>query len=176
MPLYALEGQSPTVPESGNYWVAPDASVIGNVLLAENSSVWWGAKIRGDNDEISIGKGSNIQDNSVLHTDLGFPLSVGVNCTIGHRVMLHGCTIGDFSLIGMGATILNGAVIGKNCLIGAGALISEKKQIPDDSLVMGMPGKVIRKLDTDAIEAMKLAAVSYIQNWQRYRSGLHQVV
>ena len=175
MSLYSLEGIAPSVPKSGNFWVAPDASIIGNVNIAENVSVWWGAKIRGDNDIISIGEGSNIQDNSVLHTDPGFPLEVGLNCTIGHRVMLHGCKIGDFSLIGMGATILNGAVIGKNCLVGAGALIAENKEIPDNSLVVGMPGKVVRKLDNESIEVMKLAAKSYVQNWQRYKNSLNQI-
>ena len=172
MAVYSLEGVAPSVPKSEDYWIAPDAAVIGNVILAENVSVWWGAKIRGDSDQITIGEGTNIQDNSVLHTDAGFPLKIGINCTIGHKVMLHGCIIGDNSLVGMGATILNGTVIGNNCLIGAGALLSEKKHIPDNSLVVGMPGKVIREIDKGTVEAMKLTAQTYIKNWRKYQSGL----
>ena len=175
MAIYSLDGVAPRVPESGNYWVAPDATIIGNVILDENASVWWGAKIRGDNDEISIGEGTNIQDNCVLHTDLGYPLTIGENCTIGHKVMLHGCKIGDNSLVGMGAILLNGAEIGSNSLIGAGALITENKKIPDNSLVVGTPGKVIRELESNAIELMQLTAQSYIQNWRRYKNGLTEI-
>ncbi|MDX1781554.1 MAG: gamma carbonic anhydrase family protein, partial [Thalassovita sp.] len=124
MTLYALDGISPTTPESGDFWVAPDANVIGNVVLEEAASVWFGCTLRGDNEEIRIGAGSNVQENTVMHTDMGFPLTIGAGCTIGHKAMLHGCTIGENSLIGMGATVLNGAKIGKNCLIGANALIT----------------------------------------------------
>ena len=151
MSIYSLKDVSPVLPEDGNYWIAHDANVIGNVVLNRLTSVWFGATIRGDNEEITIGSGSNIQENSVLHTDLGFPLKIGENCTIGHKAMLHGCIINNNTLIGMGATILNGAVIGENCLIGAGSLIPEGKVIPPGSLVMGVPGKVIRELDLSSI-------------------------
>ena len=146
MSIYSLKDISPVLPDDDNYWIAHDANVIGNVVLNRLTSVWFGATIRGDNEEITIGSGSNIQENSVLHTDLGFPLKIGENCTIGHKAMLHGCIINNNTLIGMGATILNGAVIGENCLIGAGSLITEGKVIPPGSLVMGVPGKVIREL------------------------------
>jgi len=170
MTLYALNDLKPQIAD--NAWVAPDANVIGNVLLAEDSSVWFGSTLRGDNEMIEVGAGSNVQENSVFHTDLGFPLVIGRNCTIGHKVMLHGCTIGDNSLIGMGATVLNGAKIGRNCLIGAGALITENKVIPDGSLVMGVPGKVVRALDADAIKALELSALHYQENARRFRAGL----
>lgn len=172
MTLYALDGLAPTVPENGNYWVAPDAQVIGNIALEEASSIWFGAVLRGDNELITLGAGSNIQENSVLHTDPGFPLTIGKGCTIGHRVMLHGCTIGDNSLIGMGAILLNGAVIGNNCLIGAGALITEGKVIPDGSLVMGSPGKIVRQLDEAAIAGLGKSAKTYQTNMARFRDGL----
>ena len=170
MTLYALGDISPTVDDSA--WVAPDANVIGNIVLEEKSSVWFCCTLRGDSEEIRVGKGSNVQENCVLHTDMGFPLSVGRNVTVGHKAMLHGCTIGDGSLIGMGATILNGAVIEKNCLIGAGALITEGKRIPEGSLVMGSPGRVIRQLDTDAINGLRLSAEGYQANARRFRNGL----
>ena len=156
MSIYSLKDVSPVLPEDGNYWIAHDANVIGNVVLNRLTSVWFGATIRGDNEEITIGSGSNIQENSVLHTDLGFPLKIGENCTIGHKAMLHGCIINNNTLIGMGATILNGAVIGENCLIGAGSLIPEGKVIPPGSLVMGVPGKVIRELDLSSIDKIVL--------------------
>ncbi|AXI46564.1 gamma carbonic anhydrase family protein [Sulfitobacter sp. SK012] len=170
MTLYSLDGISPTI--DPNAWVAPDANIIGNVVLEAGSSVWFGASLRGDNEVIHLGEGSNIQESCVLHTDIGFPLVIGRNCTIGHKVMLHGCTIGDNTLIGMGATILNGAKIGRDCLIGAGALITENKTIPDGSLVMGAPGKVVRMLDDNAIEALELSALSYRANARRFRDGL----
>ena len=172
MTLYALDGLAPTVPENGDYWIAPDAQVIGNVTLEAASSIWFGAVLRGDNELIHLGTGSNIQENSVLHTDPGFALTIGKGCTIGHRVMLHGCTIGDNSLIGMGAIVLNGAVIGNNCLIGAGALITEGKVIPDGSLVMGAPGKVVRQLDDAAIAGLGMSAKMYQANMARFRAGL----
>ncbi|MHA7876099.1 gamma carbonic anhydrase family protein [Roseivivax sp.] len=170
MTLYALDGVSPKL--AGDAWVAPDANVIGQVTLGQGASVWFGATLRGDNEPITIGDGTNIQENVVGHTDPGFPLTVGAGCTIGHKVMLHGCVIGENSLIGMGATILNGARIGKNCLIGAGALITEGKEIPDGSLVMGMPGKVVRELDAEAIEGLRLSARKYQENARRFREGL----
>jgi carbonic anhydrase/acetyltransferase-like protein (isoleucine patch superfamily) len=137
MTLYALDGQAPQLPADGDCWIAPDANVIGRVVLESGTSVWFGATLRGDNEVIHIGAGSNVQENTVMHTDIGYPLVVGQNCTIGHRAILHGCSIGDNTLIGMGATVLNGAKIGRNCLIGAGALVTEGKEIPDGSLVMG---------------------------------------
>lgn len=172
MTLYTLDGLSPTVPEDGDYWVAPGAHVIGNVVMESGTSVWFGCTIRGDNEVILIGAGSNVQESSVMHTDEGYPITIGKNCTIGHKAMLHGCTIGDNSLIGMGATVLNGAKIGKNCLIGAGALITEGKEIPDGSLVMGAPGKVVRQLDEAAIQRLTGSALHYHENMRRFRSGL----
>ena len=170
MTLYALDGVAPEVHESA--WVAPDANLIGRIVLEEDSSVWFGCTLRGDNEEIRLGAGSNIQENVVCHTDMGYPLVIGAGCTIGHKAMLHGCTIGENSLIGMGATILNGAKIGRNCLIGAGALIPEGKDIPDGSLVMGMPGKVVRQLDEAAIEGLRKSAMGYQKNARRFRAGL----
>lgn len=168
--IYMLDGVAPEIAASA--WVAPDANLIGRIVLEDESSVWFGCTLRGDNEEIRIGHGSNVQENCVMHTDLGFPLVVGVNCTIGHKAMLHGCTIGDGSLIGMGATILNGARIGKGCLIGAGALITEGKDIPDGSLVMGSPGKVVRVLDDEARAKLLASAAGYRANARRFRSGL----
>jgi carbonic anhydrase/acetyltransferase-like protein (isoleucine patch superfamily) len=170
MTLYALGDIRPDV--DADAWVAPDANVIGNVVLQAGSSVWFGSTLRGDNEVIHVGAGSNVQENCVFHTDLGFPLTIGINCTIGHKVMLHGCTIGDNSLIGMGATVLNGAKIGKNCLIGAGALITENKVIPDGSLVMGTPGKVVRELDAEAIQRLTASALHYSQNAARFLRDL----
>jgi carbonic anhydrase/acetyltransferase-like protein (isoleucine patch superfamily) len=170
MTVYALGDLQPAV--DSDAWVAPDANVIGNVVLEAGSSVWFGSTLRGDNEPIHVGTGSNVQENCVFHSDLGFPLRVGVNCTIGHKVMLHGCTIGDNTLIGMGATILNGAKIGKNCLIGAGALVTENKVIPDGSLVMGAPGKVVRQLDEQAIQMLTASALHYTENAARFRRDL----
>ena len=170
--LYALGLHAPEVPASGDYWVAPGAHVIGKVVLAEGVSVWFGCTLRGDNEPLVIGAGSNIQENCVLHTDMGYPLTIGENCTIGHKAMLHGCTIGDGSLIGMGATILNGAVIGRGCLIGAGALVTEGKVIPDGALVMGAPGKVVRMLDADAQARLLKSAEGYRANMARFKAEL----
>lgn len=175
MTLYALNGHQPVLPQDGDFWVAPDANVIGKIVLNSGSSVWFGCTLRGDNETITVGAGSNIQENCVLHTDMGFALTIGTNCTIGHKAMLHGCTIGDNSLIGMGATILNGAVIGDNCLIGAGALVTEGKVIPDGSLVMGTPGKVVRELTPEAIAGLTRSAEGYQQNMRRFRDGLTPV-
>lgn len=172
MTIYALGSLRPAFPDDGDYWVAPDANLIGRVTLHSGTSVWFGATLRGDNEPITLGAGSNIQENSVLHTDPGFPLTIGANCTIGHKAMLHGCTIGDQSLVGMGATILNGAIIGRNCLIGAGALITEGKVIPDGSLVVGAPGKVIRALDHTAIAGLLASALHYQDNARRFRDEL----
>lgn len=170
MTLYALDGIAPQIAE--DTWIAPDANLIGRIVVEEAASVWFCATLRGDNETITVGAGSNIQENCVLHTDMGYPLTIGKGCTIGHKVMLHGCIIGDNSLIGMGATILNGAKIGKNCLIGAGALITEGKEIPDGSLVMGVPGKVVRDLDDAAIEGLRKSALGYQANMRRFRDGL----
>ena len=170
MTLYALDGIAPQIAEDS--WIAPDANLIGRVVVEPGASVWFGCTLRGDNEEIRVGAGSNVQENVVCHTDLGFPLTIGAGCTIGHKVMLHGCTIGDNSLIGMGATVLNGARIGRNCLIGAHALITEGKDIPDGSLVMGSPGKVVRQLDEAAIAKLRASALHYQDNMRRFRAGL----
>lgn len=168
--IYELDGVAPTVHE--DTWIAPDANVIGNVVLEEGASVWFGCTLRGDNERLTIGKGTNIQENCVFHTDMGYPLTLGENVTIGHKAMLHGCTVGDGSLIGMGATILNGAKIGKGCLIGAGALVTEGKEIPDGSMVLGAPGKVVKELDKAAKNALIASALHYQDNLRRFRSGL----
>lgn len=175
MTLYALDANIPITPPEGLYWVAPDAKLIGRVVLDTNSSVWFGSVLRGDLEPIMVGENSNIQDNSVLHTDPGFPLTIGRDCTVGHMVMLHGCTIGEGSLIGIGATVLNGARIGRNCLIGAHSLIPEGKEIPDRSLVMGMPGRVVRELTDEEATALVEPAMRYVQNWQRYAQDLRDI-
>lgn len=172
MPIYSLDGVQPEFPEDGRYWVAPDADVIGRVRLDRDASVWFGAVLRGDNELIHIGERSNVQDGSVFHTDMGYPLTIGPDCTIGHKAILHGCTIKRNTLVGMGATILNGAVIGENCIIGANALIAEGKVIPDNSLVVGMPGKVMRQLDAAAAKGNTRSAEGYVRNWQRFKAGL----
>lgn len=171
--IYALDGIQPTF--EGDYWIADSATVLGKVVLEDEASIWFNAVLRGDNDVIRIGKGSNIQDGSVLHTDLGQPLTIGAGVTVGHKVMLHGCTVGDNSLIGINAVILNGAKIGKNCLIGANALIPEGKEIPDGSLVMGSPGKVVRELNEAAIKGLTMSALGYVANYKRFRDGLKAV-
>jgi carbonic anhydrase/acetyltransferase-like protein (isoleucine patch superfamily) len=170
MTLYALGVKAPQIDE--DTWVAPDANIIGDVVLEAGSSVWFSATLRGDNERITIGAGTNVQESTVMHTDMGYPLTVGANCTIGHKVMLHGCTIGDNSLVGMGAIVLNGARIGKNCLIGAGALITENKVIPDGSLVMGSPGKVVKTLDASAHAMLTASAMHYQDNMRRFRAKL----
>ena len=170
--IYKFLKNSPEFPECSDFWVAPDANVIGKVRLMAGASVWFGATLRGDNEWINLGTGSNVQENSVLHTDIGYPLSIGRDCTIGHNAILHGCTIGDQSLIGMGAIVLNGAQIGRNCLIGAGALITEGKIIPDNSLVVGAPGKVVRSLSEAEIEGLRDSAVGYQNTMRRYANGL----
>ena len=175
MPLYELDGIAPELPVDGFAFVAPTAVLLGKVILGENTSIWFGAVLRGDNEPINIGESTNIQENCVLHTDMGYPLVVGPGCTIGHKAILHGCTIGENSLIGMGATVLNGAVIGKNCIIGAGALVSEGKIIPDNSLVVGMPGKVIRQLDSATAKMLQASSAHYVANAKRFAAGLKEV-
>lgn len=172
MTLYALDGIKPTVATPATSWIAPNAQIMGNVILRENASVWFGATLRGDNEVIEIGVGSNVQEDCVFHTDMGYPLTVGENCTIGHKAILHGCTIGNGSLVGMGAIILNGARIGEGCLIGAGALIPEGKEIPDGSLVMGVPGKVVKTLSEEARAGLIKSAAGYQANSLRFLKGL----
>ena len=172
MTIYALGDSKPQLPPQGEYWVAPSASVIGNVILQSNASVWFGAVLRGDNDPIKVGPDSNIQDGSVLHTDMGSPLTLGRGVTVGHKAMLHGCEVGDYSLIGIGAVVLNGVKIGRNCIIGANALITEGKIIPDNSLVVGQPGKVVRERDPAQIAVLQMSAEHYVQNWKRFAAEL----
>jgi carbonic anhydrase/acetyltransferase-like protein (isoleucine patch superfamily) len=172
MTLYQLGDKSPQLPDNGAAWAADTAQLIGDIQLMENASVWFGAVLRGDNERITVGPSSNVQDGSVLHTDMGFPLTLGSHVTVGHMAMLHGCTVGDNSLVGIGATILNGAKIGRNCLIGAHALIGEGKEIPDNSMVLGMPGKIVRQLDEKNEELMIAMAQHYVENWQRYQRDL----
>lgn len=176
MTIFALGDYRPELPENGDYWIAPDANVIGQVVVESGVSIWFGATLRGDTEPLSIGAGSNIQENTVIHSDPGFPVRIGQNCTIGHKAMIHGCTIGDGSLIGMGATVLNGARIGSGCLIGAGALIPEGKEIPDGSLVMGMPGKVVRVLDEEAQAGLLESAETYRERMRRFRDQLAPVI
>lgn len=176
MSLYELDGIAPHLPEDGDVFVAPGAVVIGNVRLLTGASIWFNAVLRGDNEPITVGEGSNVQDGCVFHTDPGFPLTIGTDCTIGHKAILHGCTVEDGALIGMGATVLNGAVIGAGSLIGAGALITEGKVISPGSLVMGAPGKVIRELDTAAREGLKASAASYRERMRVFRTGLKPVM
>ena len=168
--IYQLEERR--VIAEGAHFIAESASVIGSVILKAEASVWFGAVLRGDNEPITIGERSNVQDLAVLHTDLGYPVTVGRGCTVGHKVTLHGCTIGDNSLIGINATVLNGAVIGRNCLIGAGSLIGEGKTIPDNSLVMGIPGKVVRSLNAEQVAELTASADRYVRNLKRFNAGL----
>jgi carbonic anhydrase/acetyltransferase-like protein (isoleucine patch superfamily) len=171
MSLYALDAAKPRTPASGRYWVAPNAVVLGNVEIGEEASVWFGAVVRGDNELIRIGAGANVQDGSVLHTDPGFPMTIGEDCTVGHMVMLHGCTIGRLSLVGIGSIILNGAVIGEECLIGANTLIAEGKIIPPRSVVLGSPGKIVRQLGEGDLALLQRASNSYKRNWKRFKAG-----
>ncbi len=173
--LYALGRHAPELPPAGRCWVAPTAVLVGRVVLHADASVWWGAVLRGDNEPIVVGEGSNVQDGAVLHTDMGSPLVLGRDVTVGHQAMLHGCTVGDGSLIGIGAVVLNGARIGRGCLIGAKALIPEGREIPDGSLVTGSPGKVVRTLDEPAIAGLRAGAHRYVENWRRYARELAPV-
>lgn len=175
MTTWKLDGIAPELPADGTAWVAPSADLIGRVRLASQASVWFGAVLRGDNEWIEIGERTNIQDLSMLHTDIGFPITIGPDCTIGHKVTLHGCTIGANTLIGMGATILNGAVIGANSLVGAGALITEGKVFADNSLIVGVPAKAIRTLDAAAVARLKASADGYARNAVRFAASLEKI-
>jgi len=175
MAIYELDGQGPELPEDGRYWIAESATLIGRVRLKRDSSVWFGAVLRGDNEWIEVGERSQIQDNATLHTDPGFPMVIGTSCVIGHNVILHGCTIGDNSLIGMGAILLNGAKIGRNSLVGAGALITEGKTFPDDSLIVGAPARATRTLDEAARKMIAAGADIYVNRWQQYSKGLRRI-
>ena len=175
MPIYKLNDRTPLLPPAGRYWVAPNATVLGDVALGEDCGIWFGAVLRGDNERITVGARSNIQEGSTLHTDLGFPLTIGEDCTIGHNAILHGCTIGDGSLIGMGAIVLNGAKIGRGCLVGAGALITEGKEFPDGSMIFGSPAKAVRTLDEAAAGRLKFSAAAYVANARRFAAGLVEI-
>ncbi|MEQ8804642.1 MAG: gamma carbonic anhydrase family protein [Rhodospirillales bacterium] len=168
---YAL-GDLKVQTDGDNYWIAPNAAVIGNVVLKKDASIWFGATVRGDNDVITIGEGTQIQDGSVLHADPGFPLTIGDHCTVGHMAMLHGCTIGDGTMVGIGAVVLNGARIGKNCIIGGKALIGEGKEIPDNSLVMGIPGKVVKEVSDAQKEMLAHIPPHYVERWKRYKTDM----
>jgi carbonic anhydrase/acetyltransferase-like protein (isoleucine patch superfamily) len=175
MPIYELDGQAPEFPGEGHYFVAETAVLIGRVRLKHDSSVWFGAVLRGDNEWIELGERSQIQDNATLHTDPGFPLIIGSNCVIGHKVVLHGCIVGDNSLIGMGAILLNGAKIGNNSLVGAGALVAEGKSYPDNSLIVGSPARVIRSLDDKAVAMIRDGADIYVRRWKEYAQKLRRI-
>ena len=172
MPIYSLDGVEPILPETGRYWVAPDAHVIGRVRLGTDVGIWFGTVIRGDNELIDIGDRSNVQEGCMFHTDPGFPMNIGPDCTIGHHAILHGCTVGSTSLIGMGATLLNGARIGMGSIVGANALVTEGKEFPDNSLIVGAPAKAIRSLDAEAAERLRRTALHYVQNFNRFAKGL----
>lgn len=174
MPVYSLDGTAPQLADEDSIWIAPDASVIGRVSLGVEVGIWFGAVLRGDNEQITIGARSNVQEHTMMHTDPGFALTVGEGCTIGHRALLHGCTVGDNTLIGMGAIVLNGAKIGRNCLVGAGALVTEGKEFPDNSLIVGSPARVVRELDAKAVERLRLSAQVYVANAKRFRDGLSE--
>ena len=175
MPIYELDGQRPEFPADGQYWVAETAALIGRVRMKSDTSIWFGAVLRGDNEWIELGERSQIQDNATLHTDMGFPLVIGKDCVIGHKVMLHGCTIGDNSLIGMGAIVLNGAKIGKNSLVGAGALVTEGKSFPDNSLIVGAPARAIRPMSEEAIAGIRAGADHYVRRSREYAKSLKRI-
>jgi carbonic anhydrase/acetyltransferase-like protein (isoleucine patch superfamily) len=175
MAIFELDGEAPDLPADGRYWIADSAVVIGRVRLKTDASVWFNAVLRGDNEWIELGERSQIQDNAVLHTDLGFPLNIGEDCVIGHNVVLHGCTIASNSLIGMGAVVLNGARIGKNCLVGAGAVVTEGKEFADNSLIVGAPARVLRTLDEKVAQAITRDADIYVRRWQQYAKGLKRI-
>ena len=173
--IYELKDMTPTLPVNNDFWIAPSAFVIGNVILKEGTSIWFGTTIRGDNETVKIMDGTNIQENTILHTDLGFPIEIGKNCTIGHKAMLHGCIIEDNSLIGMGSTILNGARIAKNSLVGACSLVTEGKTFPEKSLIMGSPAKVVRQLTEKEVEGITKSAHWYQQNMRRFKSDMKAI-
>ena len=172
MSLYALSGISPAFEDASSVWIAPNASVIGNVKIGRDVSIWFGAVVRGDNVAIEIGNGTNIQDNAILHSDQSSPLKIGQNCTIGHGAVVHGCTIGEGSLIGIGAIVLDGATIGKGCIVGAGAIVTEGKTFPDGALILGAPAKVVRNLDNDVMAQIENAACLYQKNAARFKKDL----
>ncbi|MHB2264924.1 gamma carbonic anhydrase family protein [Aliihoeflea sp. PC F10.4] len=173
MAIYELDEVAPEFEDRNTNWIAPDAQMIGKVTIGRDVGIWFGAVLRGDNERIAIGEGSNIQEHAVMHTDPGMPLTVGKGCTIGHRAILHGCTIGDNSLVGMGAIVLNGAKIGKNSLVGAGALVTEGKEFPDNSLIVGAPAKAIRTISSD--DVLRASAASYVANGKRFKGGLKRI-
>jgi carbonic anhydrase/acetyltransferase-like protein (isoleucine patch superfamily) len=175
MAIFALDGEAPELPADGLYWVAETAAVIGRVRLHSDVSIWWGSVVRGDNEWIDVGVRSQVQDNCTLHTDPGFPLTVGRDCVIGHNVVLHGCSVGHETLIGMSATILNGAKLGANCLVGAGALITEGKEFPDNSVIVGAPAKLIRAADDQTRAMIARGADVYVKRWKRYAAGLKRI-
>lgn len=172
MPVYAIDGKAPQFEDAETNWIAPDVTLIGDIRIGRSAGFWFGVVIRGDNEPITIGADTNVQEHTVMHTDPGYPVTIGQGCTIGHRALLHGCTIGDNSLIGMGAIVLNGARIGKNSLVGAGALVSENKVFADNSLIVGSPAKVIRVLDEAAIARLRVSAAHYVANGKRFKAGL----
>ena len=175
MPVYALGAYTPDLPEIGRFWIAPTAVALGRVILKADASLWYGVVLRADNDLITVGARSNIQDNSVIHADPGQPVTVGDDVTVGHKVILHGCTVGDNSLIGMGSTLLNGAVIGRNCLVGANSLVTEGKAFPDNSLIVGSPARVARTLTDEQIAGIKASAAGYVANWRRHAAELSEL-
>jgi carbonic anhydrase/acetyltransferase-like protein (isoleucine patch superfamily) len=175
MPIYELDGQAPEFPGAGEYYIADSAVLVGRVRLKRQASVWFGAVLRGDNEWIELGERSQIQDNCTLHTDPGFPLNIGSNCVIGHNVILHGCTIGDNSLIGMGAIVLNGAKIGANSLVGAGAVVTEGKTFPDNALIVGAPARAMRTLEQKHVDMIRAGADSYVRRSQQYAKGLKRI-
>ena len=175
MPIYALDDAAPELPAPGDFWIAPDAVLIGKVRLLKGASIWWGAVLRGDNDWITVGENSNVQDLSVIHTDPGQPVTIGANCTVGHRVILHSATVEDGSLIGMGSTLLNRVRIGRNCLVGANALVTEGKQFEDGVMILGAPARVARKLNDMELAGLRISAATYVHNRGRFATTLKQV-
>ncbi|HMQ92230.1 MAG TPA: gamma carbonic anhydrase family protein [Amaricoccus sp.] len=175
MAVYKLDEYSPELPEAGNYWIAPSATVAGRVRVGRDVGIWFGAALRGDDEALDVGDRTNVQDNAVLHADPGFPLMIGRGCTIGHGAIVHGCTIGDNTMVGMGSTIMNGARIGANCIIGANALVTEGKAFPDNSLIMGAPAKAVRELDPNAVSELERSAEAYVEKWRRYARGAERV-
>jgi len=175
MAIFELDGQRPDLPADERYFIAESAVVVGTVRLKRDASVWYGASLRGDNEWVEVGERSNIQENCILHTDIGFPLTIGAGCTIGHSVILHGCTIADDSLIGMGAIVLNGVKIGRHCLVGAGAVVTEGKEFPDNSLIVGAPARAVREVNEKILQLIAESADFYVNNWQRYRKGLKRI-
>jgi len=175
MTIYALDGQSPDLPENGTYYIADTAVLIGRVRLKTDASVWFGSVLRGDNEWIELGERSQIQDNATLHTDPGYPLVIGSDCVIGHNVVMHGCAVGDNSLIGMGAILMNGVKIGKNSLVGAGSVVTEGKTFPDNALIVGAPARVLRSVDEKIMQMIREGADIYVRRWKQYAKGLKRI-